>query len=97
LAAEGAAWRKRDFGSGGNTLRSVAALRRWQRHCGSGSAAVAGSLVTAVASWQQQLGGSAAVAVAAEARWQRGRGAPPMIGSGSLAAAAVEYILVGLS
>jgi hypothetical protein len=58
---------------------------------------MAGSLVTAVASWQQQLEGSAAAEVAAEARRQRGRGAPPMIGSGGLAASAAEYLLVGLS
>ncbi len=34
LAAEAAAWQKRDFGSGGSALGSAAAAQRWQLQIG---------------------------------------------------------------
>jgi hypothetical protein len=57
LAAEAAAWRKRNFAGGGSALGSTAAAwrRQQQRSSGSGSvsSAVAGSLAMAVTAWRQ--------------------------------------------
>ncbi len=98
LAAEAAAWQKRDFGGGGSALGSTAAPQWRQQQCssGSGRSAVAGSLVMAVAAWRQQSGSRAAAAVAVEARWQRGQlGCGGKLGSGGDSLAAARPRLCG--